>query len=79
MKSVKGRKERKDEELNREVIRPFGQSEEKSEVPECEDRYSLGEFFFTQAIFLNVVISIQYSEIIRNLSDNFFQREMIST
>ena len=45
MKSVKGRKEGKDEELNREAIRPFGQSEEKKcEVPKSvRSRRSLEE------------------------------------
>ena len=37
-------------------------------------------FFFTQVIFLSVVISILYSEIIQNLSQDFsLQKERVST
>ena len=42
MKSVKGRKEGKDEETKGEVIRPF-EVKKRSEVPECEDWCSLEE------------------------------------
>ena len=44
MKSVKGRKEGEDEEINGEAIRPFGQRAEEVKsrrkevkVPKCED------------------------------------------
>ena len=37
-------------------------------------------FFFTQDVFLSVVISILYSEIIQNLSQDFsLQEEKVST
>ena len=43
MKSVKGRKEGKDEEINRVVIRPVKMGKKRSEVSESEDWCSLEE------------------------------------
>ena len=43
MKSVKGRKEGKDEEIKGEAIRPFEEVKRRSEVPKCEDWCSLEE------------------------------------
>ena len=43
MKSVKGRKEGKDEEINGEAIRTFEDVKKRSEVPNCEDWCSLEE------------------------------------
>ena len=43
MKSVKGRKEGKDEEINGEAIPPFEDVKKRSEVPKCEDWCNLEE------------------------------------
>ena len=43
MKSVKERKEGKDEETKGEAIWPFEEVKQSSEVPECEDWCSLEE------------------------------------
>ena len=43
MKSVKGRKERKDEEIKGEAIQSFEDVKKRSEVPKCEDWCSLEE------------------------------------
>ena len=45
MKSVKGRKEGKDEEIKWEAIWPFEVVKKKSEVPKCEDRGNLEELY----------------------------------
>ena len=63
----------KREEKNRESKRKY--IVKKRAVSEKKKRV-----FFTQVVPLSVVISIQYSEIIRNLSCGFsLQGEMVST
>ena len=43
VKSVKGRKEGKDEEIKGKAIRPFEEVKRRSEVPKCEDWCNLEE------------------------------------
>ena len=63
----------KREEKNRESKRKY--IVKKRAVSEKKRRV----FFFTQVVSLSIVISILYSEIIRNLSYDFFlQRERVS-